>query len=151
MFDTLGNIGDLVGGIGVVITLIYLARQIKHNSASLEANAVQAASHSIAESLDSIMREPDLVALYAKGCSDYPSLSENERLQYSLLMGSIVHRFEGLLVLRDRGLLPHDAMDGSVNRVRGAFRQSGTLAWWEKGRSGFNPMVQQWIDEEIIN
>ena len=150
MLDALGNVGDFVGGIGVVITLIYLARQIHHNSASIEATAVQAASHSVAEALEALAKEPSLVIIYSKGCKDYESLNDTEKLQYSLLMGSILHRFEGLLVIRDRGLLPPNAMDGSVNRVIGAFQQKGTLAWWETGKSVFNPMLQDWIDEEII-
>ncbi len=32
MLDALGNLGDLISGIGVVITLGYLAVQIRHSS-----------------------------------------------------------------------------------------------------------------------
>ena len=32
MLEALGNIGDFIGGIGVVITLAYLAVQIRHNT-----------------------------------------------------------------------------------------------------------------------
>ena len=37
--EMLGNIGDFLGGIGVVITLIYLAAQIRQNTAQLRSNA----------------------------------------------------------------------------------------------------------------
>ena len=33
----LGNIGDYLGGMGVVITLIYLARQIRQNTDTVRA------------------------------------------------------------------------------------------------------------------
>jgi hypothetical protein len=47
LLNTLGNIGDFVGGIGVVVTLIYLAVQIRQNSRQIEMNtaATQAAAY----------------------------------------------------------------------------------------------------------
>ena len=150
MLDLLGNIGDFVGGIGGVITLIYLARQIKQNSASIEATAVQAATSSVADALDSISRDTEVAALYVRGCNAFASQSTAEKLQYSILMGSILHRFEGLLVIRDRGLVPASAMDGAMNRVRDAFRQEGTLEWWARSKGLFNPMLRDWIEGDVI-
>ena len=37
--DALGNIGDFLGGMGVVVTLVYLAAQIRQNTKQLRANA----------------------------------------------------------------------------------------------------------------
>ena len=34
--DALGNLGDFIGGIGVLATLIYLAYQIRQNTASVQ-------------------------------------------------------------------------------------------------------------------
>ena len=38
--EDLGNVGDFVGGIGVIVTLIYLALQIRQNSQLLRANTL---------------------------------------------------------------------------------------------------------------
>ena len=47
MLEDLGNIGDFLGGIGVVVTLIYLALQIRQNSSQLVQNtkAVQSTAY----------------------------------------------------------------------------------------------------------
>ena len=37
MVEDLGNVGDFIGGIGVVVTLAYLALQIRQNNRSLKA------------------------------------------------------------------------------------------------------------------
>ena len=36
MLEDLGNLGDFVGGVAVVITLIYLAIQIRHNTGAVK-------------------------------------------------------------------------------------------------------------------
>ena len=48
--EDLGNLGDFLGGIGVVVTLLYLAVQMRHNSEQLRQNtkAVQSAAYQTA-------------------------------------------------------------------------------------------------------
>ena len=41
MIENLGNIGDFIGGVGVVVTLIYLATQIRQNTRSLRLASIQ--------------------------------------------------------------------------------------------------------------
>ena len=38
MLEDLGNIGDFLGGIGVVVTLVYLAYQIRQNTDQIRQN-----------------------------------------------------------------------------------------------------------------
>jgi len=46
--ETLGNLGDFIGGIGVVATLIYLASQIRQNTASVrQSNRIATANTEI--------------------------------------------------------------------------------------------------------
>lgn len=48
MFESLGNIGDFIGGIGVIITLIYLAYQIRQNTNSIRVSSFHAAQRDVA-------------------------------------------------------------------------------------------------------
>ena len=41
MMENLGNIGDFIGGVGVVITLVYLATQIRQNTRALRLSSIQ--------------------------------------------------------------------------------------------------------------
>ena len=150
MLESLGNIGDFVGGVAVVVTLIYLARQIQQNTATVEAATVQAASEAFAEILDTLAKDPELMNLYLSGCKDFDGLSSDDRMRYALLMGMLLHRFEGFVSLQDRGMLPPGSWDGAINRLRESFALPGTLSWWQKGGSGFNSRLQQWVDDEII-
>jgi hypothetical protein len=150
LLEDLGNLGDFVGGIAVVVTLIYLAFQIRQNTTSVEAATIQAASQAFAEIVDSFARDPELITLFLKGSRDYEILSPEERQRFAAIMGSMLHRFEGLVILSDRGLLPPRSWDGAVNRLRGTFALPGTLAWWNRGSHVFNSRLQTWVEEEVI-
>ena len=58
MIESLGNIGDFVGGIGVIVTLVYLASQIRQNSRSVKAASAQAVLSALAQSISSVAAAP---------------------------------------------------------------------------------------------
>ena len=41
MLENLGNLGDFIGGVGVVITLVYLATQVRQNTRALRLSSIQ--------------------------------------------------------------------------------------------------------------
>ncbi len=41
MIENLGNIGDLIGGVGVFVTLVYLATQVRQNTRSHRLASIQ--------------------------------------------------------------------------------------------------------------
>ena len=41
MIEALGNFGDFIGGIAVVITLLYLSHQIRQNTKEVRNNSIQ--------------------------------------------------------------------------------------------------------------
>ncbi len=89
----LGSIGELIAAIATVITLAYLAVQIRQGAKATR----QAAIHSAVESGNmlrlELIREPEVAAMYLKGLADYQSLSREDRLRFNMFMQSM---FENL-------------------------------------------------------
>lgn len=150
MLEDLGNLGDFLGGLAVIITLAYLTLQVRQNTASAEAAAIHTASHSFPDAVESFALDPEILRIYTAGVQDFDSLGPEDRQRFSAIMGGLLHRFEGFLVLTDRGILPQGYWDGAANRIRGAFALPGTRSWWERGRHVFNQRMQLWIDEEVV-
>jgi hypothetical protein len=150
LLEDLGNLGDFLGGIAVIVTLVYLALQIRQNTTSVEMAMIQSTSQSFADVLDGFASDPERMRVYLAGTHDYHTLSPEERQRFAAIMGAMLHRFEGFVTLSDRGLLPPRSWDGAVNRLRGAFALPGTLAWWGRGKHVFNPRLQTWVEDEVI-
>jgi len=150
VLENLGNIGDFIGGFAVVITLIYLARQIRQNTASVQAATVQSAAQANAELMDQFASNPELLKFHLAGVRDFESLSADDRARFASVMGSIMHRGEGMVDQVERGLLPSEALEGAANRLRTTFTGAGTLAWWERGKHVYAANYQKWIADEII-
>ena len=91
----LGNIGEFVGAIGVVASLIYLALQIRQNSYQINQNtnsvlgSVELENARLASDwLVTIAQNPQLGRVWSLGLSDPTKLTEDEAVQFAMLMGS---------------------------------------------------------------
>ena len=89
----LGSLGELIAAIATVITLAYLALQIRQSAKVTGQSAVHSSIESgLAVRLE-LVREPEVAALYLKGLADHQSLSREDLLRFNMLMQSI---FENL-------------------------------------------------------
>ena len=85
MLEALGNIGDFVGGIGVVATLVYLVIQIRqnthqleHNSELVQASAELESARLAAEWHRTVAESPELVRLWGEHMANGASALTNE-------------------------------------------------------------------------
>jgi hypothetical protein len=149
MLEALGNLGDFLGGLGVVITLIYLARQIRQNTKSVESAAFQAATRDIADAIADLSRDPELSRIAFDGMRDFESFSREDRRRFSTYMAGLLRRYENLLEQTRLGNIEPESYQGVRDELTRIFALPGTQAWWSRGHVAFNQALRDQIDHEI--
>ena len=66
-WQAIGAVGELVGALAVVVSLIYLAIQIRQNSKLLRSAAQDSVSLKYAQTMNMITSTPEGVAVFHKG------------------------------------------------------------------------------------
>jgi hypothetical protein len=151
VLEALGNIGDFLGGIGVVVTLIYLAGQIRQNTRSIRASAFQAAQRDIADKLDKLADDPELIRVYFDGNRHFESFSKEDRRRYGAFMTGLLRRYETLLDQTRVGNIDSSQWEGVLETLRTVFAHPGARAWWANGKKEFNRDLRSFIDREILD
>ena len=82
--EALSAIAELLGAIGVIVTLLYLSLQISHNSKQLEGSSTIAVHNYLRTLCEELCANPSLWATVRKANLDWTSLSEDERSVASL-------------------------------------------------------------------
>ena len=72
--DDLGNIGEVVAAIGVVISLFYVGYQIRQNTRASRASSILAARQ-MANEFHHLLSQPEMTDIYIKGLSEYPTMT----------------------------------------------------------------------------
>ncbi len=149
MLDALGNVGDFIGGIGVVITLAYLAVQIRHNSRV----AALAAGHSISigftEFLERITLDPELYSIWNRAFNSPDSLDEVERDRFDRLMvGVFLRCLDG----HRHGELDAETAERFDRIARHYLRLTAVQAWWRRASEfvqSINPDLAGYIGGQL--
>ena len=147
--EDLGNIGEFVGAIGVVASLIYLALQIRHNTNSVQGSVELENARGASEFLTTVAENPELGRIWRLGLSQPAKLTEDEGLQFSMLMGSAFYRLEGPFRQYKRGLLSEDSWEPWEELISRYMRSPAVLAWWSRRDVPFARSFSEYVNSKI--
>ena len=83
-WDALGSMAELLAAIGVIITLIYLARQLRMSNEQQRGAATAAAFHAANELIDTMNGDTELYKIALRGNEDFESLDDWEKQRFTL-------------------------------------------------------------------
>ncbi len=134
-----GAIGEIVGALAVVASLIYLAMQIRQNtrqiSMSLESAKLAAFERTVESSnhaREVLITNPEVADLFLKGLADYRNLPSPDKFRCNML-------FRNLLAAIQGGYIRQLMMGGDPEQLEGTIKTLNTLIR--------NPGVRQWLEE----
>ncbi|HEY6597929.1 MAG TPA: hypothetical protein VIZ30_01365, partial [Pseudomonadales bacterium] len=74
-WEAIGALSEALGAAAVFVTLVYLAFQIRHNSAVLEAQTEDAIATGFMNLNAVVATNPELGRVFVQGCEDYDTLN----------------------------------------------------------------------------
>ena len=134
----LGNIGEGIGGIAVLITLIYLALQIRQNTRTMRAAAHHAANQLGVQINLALGTSPEVARVLMDGASGSPLSEQHEELMFHFLMRANFSGAEAFFIQMREGLLEQDMWESRRRSMQRYLRQPGVRAWWERNQHIFS-------------
>ncbi len=134
-WNAVGAVGEVVGAIAVVLTLIYLAHQVRLGRLATEAASVDALAAGWNTLNVHLLSDPALMRVYVEGFADPEALSELEQAQLVIMAQSYINHFQAVNKRYDAGLLP-----GNEFEVQAAgISQNSPGGRWVLERCGITP------------
>jgi hypothetical protein len=143
----LGAIGELVGGIAVIITLIYLALQIRQNTAVVKTTNYLNLSRDSDDFSRMIGGNKELNEIYTRGSEDFRSLSINDQSRFNMLLSVLIHPYQSMYQVRARGHIDEELMLNSFEILSALLKRPGIRQWWEEHKFWWNPEFQEFMAE----
>jgi len=142
-----GALGELVGGIAVIITLIYLALQIRYNTAVVKTTNYLNLSRDSDDFSHMLAESEELNDLYLKGSENFHSLSTNEQSRFNMVMSVLIHPYQSMYQVKARGHIDEELMLDSFEILSTLLRRTGVRQWWEENRFWWNSEFQEFMAE----
>ena len=145
--EDLGNIGDFLGGIAVIVTLIYLARQIRENTKVARIQTIQTIKSDALQLRVAGIQSPDIAAILAKSIEDSSSLTTSERIRFNLLCAGVFENFDQVYQASVLGLIDNF---GSDRLLRSYLSQEAVRQWWSDARDLFHPDFVSYVERDVL-
>ncbi len=142
----LGNYGEFVGAIAIVVTLAYLAVQLRQNTAGMRATAYQAWVGANLE-LNKAFGEQAQSEAISKGMYNPDKLTEESFLPFAMWFMSVMQMAQATDYLQRVGSLDRDLANTEIRRVALILALPGVRQWWDAGaRTQLTPQFVELIE-----
>ncbi len=79
----LANLGEFLGGVAIIVSLVYVAIQVRQNTQSLRAENYARVLDRVSAIQSQLSRDTELARIFAKGVADAGQLTPRERIQFT--------------------------------------------------------------------
>ena len=149
-FEQLGNIGDFLGGIAVIATLIYLGLQVKKHTREARLAATRELASEFHTALDGIVHDKELLKIYRIGILDYEALQDDDRLQLGLWFMHVFRVMEQQYLHTTHGTMDNIYFTSLNKALVEMLAFPGVQRWWEFTSSMFDEGFCSHIEELIV-
>ena len=148
-------IAEIVSGLGVIVSLVYLGYQIRQNTKQMEAqartqrvsalNTVEAAFTRFRES---IIRDPQVASLWRRARLDFGVLTDDEKVQAGAMFAEFFWIWANDF---QRSAEIEGSIDVAAKRhnIGTVARSAGCRAWWDANRSYYPRDFAQFVDDTV--
>ena len=132
--NDLANLGQIIGALAVVISLFYVASQIRQNTNAVRSATAQTVHEHFAKWYHLVAADDELSQIVAKGLRDYESLSEKERVRFIATFMAFLSYSQNAFSEVARGIARVAPMDGLAACHHEPHRSAGWQGIVERSR-----------------
>ena len=146
-WEAIGTVAEIVGALAVIVTLAYLAVQIRDGARASRSTAVTDATTAMQAWYQELGSNPQAATLFLDGMADPDSLSKHDQFQFVMLVHAAFLGFQRSYFLSQTGTLDVGLRDSIGTAVRAVNHLPGIKFYWRMRRAFFQPEFIDWIEE----
>jgi hypothetical protein len=140
-WEAIGAVGEILGAIGVIATLGYLAAQIRQNTRSSKEAASRASFDTVNRINLLLVENPEVAEL----ASDPGDLDGAEALRFTYLMMSTFLMYQDMYFHARRSEIEPHLWHTTEAGFEPVLRAPGMWSWWESNQWRFAPEFVEYV------
>ncbi len=126
-----------VASIGVILSVFFLAFQIRKNTTAVKANYSDSLNRTNMEFLRQMIEKPELGDLMEKAVNNWADMDENDKRVTNYMFIQLFRHWENMFYQHKLSVLDKRLWASHYNTMIGYFHHTGTQEWWVHRRVAF--------------
>ena len=153
--ESLASLGEIVGAIAVVVSLLYLAVQVRQNTRAQRLENASRILDRTASMQGALSRDPAMSVLFSKGVSDPSKLTPQERIQFTWAMYEFFGALEFMFLAANENSIPEEIWQRWSSAAAWWLTFPGVQAWWNVRpipfADSFSSYIESLLDDNPID
>ena len=148
-WDAIGAISEALGALGVILTLVYLIRQIKQNTAATRSSAAASYSQASMSIANLLSRDVETNSLFYGFLDDPGQLSLDEKRRAEAIVSVYLHAMEEAFDLYREGTLTEEKWKSRYRQICWVTNRPGFRAYWDEFGAVYAQSFAKIVDETM--
>ena len=124
-------LGDIISGLVVAVTLVFLVYEMAKNNNRLKSEAMRETVNDFIRVFTAATETNEKASNFRKGLNDFDGLSNDEQARFHSTMLNLVAGFSQVYSLYSKGLLEKPPYDASERTFITTMKSPGAQQWWK--------------------
>ena len=146
-----GIFAEIIASVAVLISLWYLAIQLKQNTDLARAELEVQLGVTWAELHDNMIQNPQLARAYDLAENSWDEMNDEDVRAYLWFVAKSFHILEGMFRQNRRGLLTNEAWEPYERYIVGVLRIDAVMGWWRSDGSLTSNEFKAHVNNLLLN
>ncbi len=143
------NLAEIFGTVAIVVSLVYVAVQIRQNTRTTRLATGQNISRDLREANAIVASDANMAEILLKGVENEVELTRAERLRLYFYLNLAYRVYENAYYQRQEGALDAYVWEGILGNMKFGKRASVYQAFWRDRKHVFSRGFQDFYDNEV--
>lgn len=148
MAELLGNLGEFLAALAVLVTLIYLAIQTRLNTQAVRGAAAQASVPLALSHFHDMYSNPDLEELYFRRING-EELEAAEKRRVNHYFNALLHSYESFFLQQKQSSIDPELWEGKKTSLDAFLQNEAFIDCWHGSRFLYSPSFKCYVDSRI--
>lgn len=149
--ETLSQLGEFVGGFGVIFSLVYLAFQVRSNTRSQRADMTARILDRMAAQQHTYAFDPEASKFFTRAITNPTELTLDERNQFAWLMTEFLSAMEFLMQQYEAGNVDEQTWLRWSSTIDWWLTFPGIQAFWKCRPTPYTDAFTAFVEDRLIN
>ena len=147
-WEAVGAVGEVRGSVLVLVTLLYLARQVRETKLAIRSSVLQARSDQRVSFALSALNSEAMVQFFAIATpADHPHISLQDTIRYRQYLHGAHAGLENVYKQREAGQIDDQTYRANAVAVATAMNTNLARRLWPQLKIAFDANYQVWVEE----
>jgi hypothetical protein len=146
----MGAVGEMIGGIAVIFTLIYLTLQIRQNTRAVRLNTGHAVTEEFRSMFELVAGNGELAELITKAADTDASINGADKVRYWCYTSNFIYAFENAYFQWVQEALDSNKWAGMKRMVTDYAHLPGFEEYWRNRKHWYSENFQHFMDTDLL-